>query len=127
MTHIWCVVLVYAKHIVRDIIAVTSGSPQGCSRVTLGWLSVTCRRHVPVVYSSPRSLRPHLLKGFASHQSILFLNRAFVAPYLQSPFYSFKTSIDEVLYISNMLTDKTYDYIKHGLDMLCIYPNDLSK
>src|SRR6266705_2857503 len=47
---------------IRDIIAVTSGSPQGSSRVTLGWLSVTCRRHVPVVYSSPRSLRPHLLK-----------------------------------------------------------------
>ena len=47
---------------VRDIIAVTSGSPQGSSRVTLGRLSVTCRRHVPVVYSSPRSLRPHLPK-----------------------------------------------------------------
>src|SRR6266568_3987273 len=50
---------------VRDIIAVTSGSPQGSSRVTLGWLSVTCRRHVPVVYSSPRSLRPHLLKDLS--------------------------------------------------------------
>ena len=56
---------------VRDIIAVTSGSPQGSSRVTLRWLSVTCRRHVPVVYSSPRSLRPHLLKD--SSLSIYFI------------------------------------------------------
>ena len=47
---------------VRDIIAVTLGSPQGGPQIPLGWLPVTCRRHVPVVYSSPRSQRPHLLK-----------------------------------------------------------------
>jgi len=35
--------------------------------------------------------------------------------------------MDEVLYMSDMLIDKAYNYIKHGLNMLRIYPNDLSK
>jgi len=35
--------------------------------------------------------------------------------------------MDEILYMSDMLIDKAYDYIKHGLDILRIYPNDLSK
>ena len=44
--------------IVRDIIAVTLGSPQGSPQTPLGWLLVTCRRHMPVVYSlhDPRGL-----------------------------------------------------------------------
>jgi len=29
--------------------------------------------------------------------------------------------------MSDMLIDKAYDYIKHGLDILRIYPNNLSK
>ena len=58
--------------IVRDIIAVTLGSPQGSPRIPLGWLPVTCRRHVPVVYSlyDPRGLTS--LRICLSHQSILF-------------------------------------------------------
>jgi len=35
--------------------------------------------------------------------------------------------MDEILYISDMLTDKAYNYIKHGLNILHIYPNNLSK
>jgi len=35
--------------------------------------------------------------------------------------------MDEILYISDMLTDKAYNYIKHGLNILRIYPNNLSK
>jgi hypothetical protein len=35
--------------------------------------------------------------------------------------------MDEILYILDMLTDKAYNYIKYGLDMLRIYPNNLSK
>jgi hypothetical protein len=35
--------------------------------------------------------------------------------------------MDEILYISNMLTDKAYSYIKNGLDILYIHPNNLSK
>ena len=27
----------------------------------------------------------------------------------------------------DILTDKAYDYIKNGFDMLCIHPNNLSK
>jgi len=30
----------------------------------------------------------------------------------------FLTPLDEVLYMSEMLVDKAYDYVKHGLDML---------
>jgi len=26
-----------------------------------------------------------------------------------------------------MLIDKAYDYVKHGLNILCIHPNNLSK
>src|SRR5436190_16281499 len=29
----------------------------------------------------------------------------------------FKTLMDEILYMSDMLTDKAFDYVKHGLDM----------
>lgn len=29
--------------------------------------------------------------------------------------------------MSDMLTDKAYDYVKNGLDMLRIHPNDPSK
>ena len=39
----------------------------------------------------------------------------------------FETPMDEILYMSDMLTDKAYDYIKNGLDMLRIHPNDPSK
>jgi hypothetical protein len=35
--------------------------------------------------------------------------------------------MDEILYILDMLIDKAYDYIKHGLNILRIYLNDLSK
>ena len=35
--------------------------------------------------------------------------------------------MDEVLYILDMLTDKAYNYIKYGLNILYIYPNNLSK
>jgi len=35
--------------------------------------------------------------------------------------------MDEVLYILDILIDKAYDYIKHGLNTLRIYLNDLSK
>jgi len=35
--------------------------------------------------------------------------------------------MDKVLYISDMLINKTYDYIKYGLNILYIYLNDLSK
>jgi len=35
--------------------------------------------------------------------------------------------MDEILYISDMLTDKAYNYIKHGLNILRIYLNNLSK
>ena len=39
----------------------------------------------------------------------------------------FKTLIDEILYISDILTDKAYNYIKYSLNMLYIYPNNPSK
>jgi len=35
--------------------------------------------------------------------------------------------MDKILYILDMLTDKAYNYIKHGLNILRIYPNNLSK
>jgi len=35
--------------------------------------------------------------------------------------------MDEVLYMLHILTDKAYNYIKHGLNMLHIHPNNLSK
>ena len=35
--------------------------------------------------------------------------------------------MDEVLYMLDMLIDKAYNYVKHSLNMLCIYPNNLSK
>ena len=57
---------------VRDIIAVTSGSPQGSPQTPLRWLPVTCRRHVPIVYRSPQSQRLYLLKDSSLIQSILF-------------------------------------------------------
>ena len=57
---------------VRDIIAVTLGSPQGSPQIPFGWLPVTCRRHVPIVYSlhDPRGLTS--LRICLSYQSILF-------------------------------------------------------
>jgi len=33
--------------------------------------------------------------------------------------------MDEVLYISDMLIDKAFDYIKHGLNILYIIPKQL--
>src|SRR5438045_7162977 len=39
----------------------------------------------------------------------------------------FKTPMDKILYMSDMLTDKAFDYVKHGLDMLCLNPSDPSK
>jgi len=58
----------------------------------LGWLPVTCRRHVPVVYSlhDPRGLTS--LRICLSYQSILFHNRVLIAPCLQSPL----TSLEDV-------------------------------
>jgi len=35
--------------------------------------------------------------------------------------------MDEVLYILDILTDKAYNYVKHGLNMLRIHLNNLSK
>ena len=35
--------------------------------------------------------------------------------------------MDEILYILDMLTDKAYNYIKNGFDMLYIHLNNLSK
>jgi hypothetical protein len=35
--------------------------------------------------------------------------------------------MDEILYILDMLMDKAYNYIKYGLDMLYIHPNNLNK
>ena len=35
--------------------------------------------------------------------------------------------MDEILYILDMLTNKVYNSIKNGLNMLCIHPNNLSK
>jgi len=35
--------------------------------------------------------------------------------------------MDKVLYMLDMLIDKAYNYVKHGLNMLCIHPNNLSK
>ena len=35
--------------------------------------------------------------------------------------------MDKILYILDMLTDKAYNYIKYGLDILYIYLNNLSK
>ena len=39
----------------------------------------------------------------------------------------FKTLMDKILYILDMLMDKAYNYIKYGLNMLHIYLNNLSK
>ena len=70
---------------VRDIIAVTSGSPQGSPRTPLGWLPVTCRRHMPVVYSlhDPRGLTSSRIR--LSYQSILFHVYALQPPAYKSP------------------------------------------
>jgi hypothetical protein len=35
--------------------------------------------------------------------------------------------MDKILYILDMLMDKAYDYVKYGLDILCIHLNNLSK
>ena len=35
--------------------------------------------------------------------------------------------MDKILYILDMLTDKVYNYIKNGFDMLRIHLNNLSK
>ena len=35
--------------------------------------------------------------------------------------------MDKILYMLDILTNKAYNYIKNGLNMLCIHPNDLSK
>jgi hypothetical protein len=39
----------------------------------------------------------------------------------------FKTLIDRVLYILDMLINKAYNYIKHSLNILYIYLNNLNK
>ena len=71
---------------IRDIIAVTLGSPQGSPQTPLGWLLVTCQRHVPVVYSlhDPRGLTS--LRICLSHQSILFHVHALQPPAYKSPY-----------------------------------------
>jgi hypothetical protein len=35
--------------------------------------------------------------------------------------------MDKILYMLDMLTDKAYNYVKYGLNMLRIHPNNLSK
>jgi hypothetical protein len=35
--------------------------------------------------------------------------------------------MDEIFYISDMLMNKAYNYVKYGLDILYIYPNNPSK
>jgi len=35
--------------------------------------------------------------------------------------------MDKILYMLDMLINKAYNYIKHSLNILCIYPNNLSK
>jgi hypothetical protein len=35
--------------------------------------------------------------------------------------------MDEILYMLDMLTDKAYDYVKYGFNILRIYLNNLSK
>jgi hypothetical protein len=35
--------------------------------------------------------------------------------------------MDKVLYILDMLIDKAYNYVKHGLNILYIYLNNLNK
>ena len=35
--------------------------------------------------------------------------------------------MDKIPYILDILTDKAYNYIKYGLNMLYIHPNNLSK
>jgi len=59
--------------------------PSGQPRAPLGWSPVTCRRHVPVVYSlhDPRGLTSSRIR--LSHQSVLFHNHVLIAPCLQSP------------------------------------------
>ena len=78
---------------VRDIITVTSGSPQGSPRIPLRWLPVTCQRHVPVVYSlhDPRGLTS--LRIRLSHQSILFHVHALQPPACKSPYTNRLSSI----------------------------------
>ena len=34
--------------------------------------------------------------------------------------------MDKILYILNMLMDKAYNYIKYSLNILCIYPNNVT-
>ena len=70
---------------VRDIIADTSGSPQGSPWTLLRWLPVTCRRHVSVVYRSPRSQRPHLFKNLSFLRIYLVPRSCLIAPCLQVP------------------------------------------
>ena len=35
--------------------------------------------------------------------------------------------MDEILYILDILVNKTYNYVKYGLNMLYIYPNNPNK
>src|SRR6266568_7982436 len=98
--------------LVRDIIAVTSASPQGSSWVTLGWLSVTCRRHVPVVYSSPRSLRPHLLKD--SSLSIYLVPQSCLYCPLSAKFLSHLNPSYSFLKKQLALKTRLFVYIHHS-------------
>ena len=78
---------------IRDIITVTSGSPQGSPQTPLGWLPVTCQRHVPIVYSLYNSRGLTSSKIHLSHQSILFHVYAFIASCLQSPLTDFRRQV----------------------------------
>ena len=71
---------------IRDIIAVTLGSPQGSPWTPFRWLPVTCQRHVPIVYSlhDPKGLTS--LRICLSHQSILFHIHALQPPAYKSPY-----------------------------------------
>ena len=77
--------------IVRDIIAVTLGSPQGSLWTPLGWLPVMCWRYVLVVYSlhDPRGLIS--LRICLSLQSILFYVYALQPSAYKSPHTSKRT------------------------------------
>ena len=70
---------------VKDIITVTSGSPQGSPQTPLRQLPVTCQRHVPIVYSLYNSRGLTSSKICLFYQSILFHIYALQAPTYKSP------------------------------------------
>ena len=70
---------------VRDIIAVTLGSPQGSPQTPLRWLLVMYQRHIPIVYSLHNSRGLTSLRIYLSYQFILFHIHALQPPAYKSP------------------------------------------